>query len=426
MFKYLTNIDGVRNFEQSGNLSRQNIISEYDIGMRLLKFNAVDTLSIGVLSQNDTSSYKVYGNNVNANHPYWKAFDDDDNTYANIGNLYTEKYLLFQFKKKRENITSVAMSLYTCPPEEREYYIYNIFDIFAYGSDDGITWHFIDMVSSSIPYDDGNINGIYYRESPVERYDYSPINPTIIFNMKNDQKYFFYRWSFVNNSFFNAQTPDINILSMKLYSQPSTKDAIHYFPLSEDSVDVNGFHTGVERTVTRGVIGGKLCTILSGGANSSSITYSSSFANGMRNFSYSFFFWVDENHVSGSIVSKSKEDWNVECIASGDNYIFNIVVLNHANKVVISVPKATIANKWHHMTVVFQNNRQFVWLDAVYQFAISYTGAINNNLNREMNIGCETVEGGRENFFKGAIRELMVYNYALNESQIRQIYSSFI
>lgn len=85
-------------------------------------------------------------------------------------------------------------------------------------------------------------------------------------------------------------------------------------------------------------------------------------------------------------------------------------------------------NQWHHVVITFNSgvsNGTFIYIDGVLTLTITIT--VSNQLNG-LSIGCGGLSVGNGNtcdnqFFKGIIDEARIYNRALTQAEINQLYA---
>lgn len=418
MIKYLTIEEGQQRYFYGDGLATQNILSVYGAVNYPLQFTGTDYIMIDMEDRLETSDFKLSGNYVSVSNPYWQMFTDDANGRADIGELNCERNFTLQFKRRKYAVVAIALDMIIS--EVPDIYADETFDMYVYASNDGDRWQPLGKINSTVA---GRVDAesFIYRRADSTEHNHSLDNPSIFFRLDNIEPYNYYKLSFVSNlSFF--QHISLSIRSLRLYDAVALASGIHNFPLREDSSDVNGWHNGVDLGVEYGVLGNRLCARLGNGGKSSSISYSPTLAYGMGdNFSCSIFVWVDAGLTVGSILSKSKDNFNVELQADGDEHYILWIKVRSAIKSII-FPKSAVLGNWHNLTITYRGKWIDVYWDGLPLSGFEYTGDKNNDLSKVFNVGCETIGDGRGNHFRGGIRNLMVYDYPLHESQVRYIY----
>ena len=149
---------------------------------------------------------------------------------------------------------------------------------------------------------------------------------------------------------------------------------------------------------------------------------SATYEFGLNSFSVSTWFYTPANLTNEYILSRVNgaytTGWNIG--VSGVSTL-NWIVLNGVSSANATMPSFALS-QWHHAVGVVDRtaNRSYLYVDGVLQGNVSIAGfgavdAVGANLNFGRNSG-----GGTQ--FNGLIDEVRVYNRALTEQEIRQLY----
>ncbi len=103
----------------------------------------------------------------------------------------------------------------------------------------------------------------------------------------------------------------------------------------------------------------------------------------------------------------------------GNNYEF-FVYSNDSWRVVRTPALENHNNSWHHFAGTFDGNELNIYLDGEKKSITSYSGEINFRPDDNLNFGRNSEATDR--FFNGVIDEVKIFNIALDEQQIQDIY----
>lgn len=395
-----------------------------------LESTAFENIAPVNMTAMENSDMKITTSKTNISHPLWKCFDGDDDTYANIGSVYSDSYTAtFQFKTGKKNICFVELKLgtnYTGTIDSDNWgyikgeYSNNPFAITMYGSSDDENWTNLGSVSNAVSNYE-NYGNFYYHEDNTTGY-YSPFLGTFLFNFKNQDAYLFYKLVFTSGMTDNYYyySNDIYIKRMRFF--PYCQKPLHRYLLTENSADLNNWCNGTDIAVNYGAYFGKQCAIF-GSNGDSSITLSPTCTYWFNQLTVSFeVCFTDDLPSQSSIVSKTENSgWNIE-VARNDEQLTFKYYLRIGNTYYIVTYASTMSamkDQWHQFFLTYDGELQCLYIDGELVGSTKCRGSINHNDNYYLNVGCEpTASSGHENFFKGGIRELCLYYFALTREQI--------
>ncbi len=106
----------------------------------------------------------------------------------------------------------------------------------------------------------------------------------------------------------------------------------------------------------------------------------------------------------------------------GNNYEF-FVYSNDGWQVVRTPVLSGHNNSWHHFAGTFDGNVLNIYLDGEKMSSTSFSGKINFRPNDNLNFACNSEATDR--FFKGVLDEVKIFNIALNDQQIKEVYGEY-
>lgn len=161
------------------------------------------------------------------------------------------------------------------------------------------------------------------------------------------------------------------------------------------------------------------------GVNGYIAVYSTLFDN-LNNFAVSFWIKIDEYPVTGSYVfAKGKEEpvlgdrlsWR--CYIGGNPYKYigtdNWFPLRYAT----TNPSTT--NDWIHVVMTNDGSFQKVYINGKVTDSIAQSGTLRTNPD-SLYIGTRSLYGSRNQYFKGKLDEIVIWNRALSRTEVADIY----
>jgi hypothetical protein len=106
----------------------------------------------------------------------------------------------------------------------------------------------------------------------------------------------------------------------------------------------------------------------------------------------------------------------------GNNYEF-FVYSNDSWQVVRTPVLASHNNSWHHFAGTFDGNVLTIYLDGEKKSSTSFSGEINFRPDDNLNFARNSEATDR--FFKGVLDEVKIFNVALDEQQIKEVYGEY-
>ena len=85
-----------------------------------------------------------------------------------------------------------------------------------------------------------------------------------------------------------------------------------------------------------------------------------------------------------------------------------------------SANSSNVSNTWYHMVFVYDGENSIIYKNGVLQGTLARAWNVINN-NDLFRLGL--TETGGANFFNGAIDDLKIYNYAISQSQVTDLYN---
>jgi gliding motility-associated-like protein len=210
-------------------------------------------------------------------------------------------------------------------------------------------------------------------------------------------------------------------------SLPLNSGIIACFPFTGNANDLKNNGNGVVRNavLTTDRFGNCNEAYYFNGANGYIATYSTLLDN-LNNFSVSFWIKIDEYPVTGSYVfAKGKEEpvlgdrlsWR--CYIGGNPYKFigtdNWFPLRYAT----TNPSTT--NDWIHVVMTNDGSYQKVYINGTASDSIAQSGTLRTNPD-SLYIGTRSLYGSRNQYFKGKLDEIVIWNRALSRTEVADIY----
>jgi len=205
------------------------------------------------------------------------------------------------------------------------------------------------------------------------------------------------------------------------------QNLIAYFPLDGNAMDMSINHlngTTYNTSVTDGIINNAL---LFNGNNSKVI---SSTNNRGINDTLTVSAWFKTNHTNSLPYSfiVAKYNWITDKgfhLAIKNNKIMFAGRNTGGQYIRIDSYRQVTDGKWHFALGRIQGNTWELWVDGVYQGAVSgsaYNPALANS--EPLTIGYYNLgDNGNHLYFDGSIDEVRIYNRALNQNEIDYLYS---
>lgn len=83
-------------------------------------------------------------------------------------------------------------------------------------------------------------------------------------------------------------------------------------------------------------------------------------------------------------------------------------------------------NEWHYLAFVYDdnNNKMYLYYDGILKETVNTTISLPAKIGVKLSIGADFE--GTQSFFNGLIDEVLIYNRALSESEIRAIYNYYM
>ena len=139
--------------------------------------------------------------------------------------------------------------------------------------------------------------------------------------------------------------------------------------------------------------------------------------------------WVNvDTSKSGGRNQYMVDKQNIYSVIIKDDETIQFYMKNVAPASMISSGSISL-NQWHHIAVTFDSavgsNDKKIYIDGVLDSEISTTGTIGSD-NNVLRLGCYSNSGGScatSWHFDGSMDDIMIFNKALNQSELSEIYS---
>jgi tetratricopeptide (TPR) repeat protein len=140
--------------------------------------------------------------------------------------------------------------------------------------------------------------------------------------------------------------------------------------------------------------------------------------------------WIKVNRFSSKwwqpIISKGDSSWRLQRYGSTDSIAFHCTGITSSSRKFfdsfgpIGVDGSININdgQWHHVAGIYDEKNIYLYVDSVLDNSEEARGTINTN-NEPVYIGRNSEEGRR--YWNGLIDDVRIYNYALDEAQIRTL-----
>jgi len=196
MLKRLKYNDGL------GEQNRYSGISSFsDLYQQKYEITQFENFAPVNMNSMENSDMKITTSSTNVNYPFWKCFDGDDDSHANLGYFeHNTSYTVnFTFKSGKKNICFIEFKLGTeysgdfnfYDEYEKYWYTYSPLKFTLYGSSDNENWTVIGSVSNAVT-SYANYGNFYYHEDVTTGYCF-PMLGTFLFNFKNQDSYVYYK-----------------------------------------------------------------------------------------------------------------------------------------------------------------------------------------------------------------------------------------
>lgn len=210
-------------------------------------------------------------------------------------------------------------------------------------------------------------------------------------------------------------------------SLPLNSGIIACFPFTGNANDLINNGNGVVRNavLTTDRFGNCNEAYYFNGANGYIATYSTLLDN-LNNFSVSFWIKIDEYPVTGSYVfAKGKEEpvlgdrlsWR--CYIGGNPYKFIGTDNWFPSRYATTNPSTT--NDWIHVVMTNDGSYQKVYINGTATDSIAQSGTLRTNPD-SLYIGTRSLYGSRNQYFKGKLDEIVIWNRALSRTEVADIY----
>lgn len=425
--------------------------------------------------KNETAN-KVYissEDTVDTNHPLINVLNSDIKSYALFKMIYApDSYsgrgkdsvsVKFSFPKK-ENVCLVLLDFafdidVDVEYEEELYYELWGFPRFSYclnlyGSNNDLNWeqvgtiypeykHYIDERQV---YDKFEEHTLFLTENTDKSDEYggirNPYNPRLLVDFKNKNFYKYYKLELkalkINYDYDVSSELSFQISGLKCYPYKQSNAPIAYFPLTENTNEINGF-------VKNETIGTKFKTIENkqclqfNDISKSYVSFPYMFlSQDISEFTASLFVYKpnDTNDSLQYIMSKLENSgWGISLKNEGETTTLSVELyvdgfLTTCNT---NVPKNQFCDKWNHLAFTFDKNVLCFYVNGemvskTYTSGNITTGTYSYSTKYyyRLYFGCENKNNGQSNFFSGYMREITFYKSALIKRQIKQIYKKGI
>ena len=222
--------------------------------------------------------------------------------------------------------------------------------------------------------------------------------------------------------------------SGQVISYYPTNGLIHCFPFSGNANDVSANAAiGVvsKATLTTDRFGNCNEAYSFSGANAYIATHST-LLNNLNHFTVSFWIKIDEYPVAGSYVfAKGKEEpvlgdrlsWR--CYLGGNPYKY--IGTDNWFPVRYATTNKSTTTDWIQIVISNDGSKQRVYINGIPTDSIAQTGTLRTNPD-SLYIGTRSLYGNRNQFFKGKLDEIVLWNRALSYAEVVGIYnaSSFL
>lgn len=207
------------------------------------------------------------------------------------------------------------------------------------------------------------------------------------------------------------------------------EDAVAYYPFNGNANDES--NNSFDGTV----LGASLTTDRNGSLNSAysfdgiddyiEIANNSSFEN--QNYSISA--WIKTNELTGAILSMS----SVSPIRNNCGYYFSILEgklrglsnVGVGSWISLVSDEVDISNDWHHVVFTYDGSSQKLFLNGTLLSSLNTVHTVNYFENNPIKIGTYvTASGSLSSQFKGSIDEVLIYDKALNETEIMSLFDN--
>lgn len=217
---------------------------------------------------------------------------------------------------------------------------------------------------------------------------------------------------------YNRVLTNKEIKSLSNINRPKKQLVTHY-PLNGDTNDYSGNDnhlTNYGATIVDGINGQK-CYSFNGTNNymnsNAPITNIS-----LNNSTLSLWCYIESN--SNQIIFASS---NKLCISMYGNYMV-FVAGTSAEKIRMCSSNIIQFNNWNHIVVKYINNIPYVYInkkEVDYTLNIEYW--THNKIG--IDIGRRVIDGVGSIFFKGKLQDIRIYNSALTDNEINDLYNNF-
>lgn len=233
-------------------------------------------------------------------------------------------------------------------------------------------------------------------------------------------------------------------LFLNAFTQIPTDNIIGYYPFSGNAKDISG--NGYD-----GVVHGATLTSDRHGDSESAYSFNgesdyidlSPFASAFRNQSpISVSLWVKSNtDKAQSLIGISDSYDNnkiaILCIGNGTTDLFEDELIMATNRGASSsrytigfstnYREALLDDNWHHMVFIFDGLTSKIFLDKHFlNYAVSEdnNGKFGNISNADKVIIGSRYTGGLGAFFKGSLDEILIYNRALDSTDVSMLFDN--
>jgi chitodextrinase len=236
-------------------------------------------------------------------------------------------------------------------------------------------------------------------------------------------------------NYFEGSLDDIQIYNVALtdqevadlYDEQSqapvfTDKLVAYYPFSDNANDVTPFHNNAQ------VNGAQLAEDRFGKANKAyhfdgtndEITAGNSPQLNSPNTTVSFWINIDELPASGEYYLLSLGGWQERWKISLPNHGKPVWTTNNSSGISDMDSNSPLpVGEWRHVVMVHDGTNDKVFINGVLANSKAVAGTMNST-TYDLGIGYNPIDGG--NYFKGSLDEVQIYNVALTDQEVADLY----
>jgi hypothetical protein len=146
----------------------------------------------------------------------------------------------------------------------------------------------------------------------------------------------------------------------------------------------------------------------------------------------SFAFWIYPNNISNTKFILSKIDanspfngWGISIANDPGKLVLEYISSWPSNALQVATVDAVLtASSWQHVVVTYDNKSVLMYVNGKRVKTTTSNNTLSSSVDHAISFNIGARDDGTESFVDGRLDEVRIYNYAVSESQVKNIYNN--